>query len=113
MKLLEILCFYLEMIWKVIGVGPGWQWSSSYNPALKTVEIDSQNTATGYKQQYKYSIKIRYSTAFPINLRRIGYPENIDVIFSDVILDTSVADIGAPARPVKFTVKALTDYWRN
>lgn len=39
----------------------------------------------------------------------MGYPEDIDVIFSDVVLDTSVADIGAPARPVKFTVKALTD----
>ena len=91
------------------GIGPAGNGILPIISTLKTVEIDSPNTQMVRNSNTNIPVKIRYSTAFPINLRRMEYPENIDVIFSDVILDTSVADIGAPARPVKFTVKALTD----
>jgi hypothetical protein len=91
------------------GIGPAGNGVLPIISTLKTVEIDSPNTQMVRSSNTNIPVKIRYSTAFPINLRRIGYPENVDVIFSDVILDTSLADIGAPARPVKFTVRALTD----
>lgn len=91
------------------GTGPAGSGILPVISTLQTVQIDSQNTKLVNNGGTNIPVKIRYSTAFPINLRRIGYPENIDIIFSNVVLDTSVADIGAPARPVKFTVKALTD----
>ncbi|MEW6509810.1 MAG: hypothetical protein AB1428_02495 [Bacteroidota bacterium] len=42
----------------------------------------------------------------PIILRRIGFPDDISVIFSDVPIDTSVDFFPYPAAPVKFTVIA-------
>jgi hypothetical protein len=91
------------------GTGPAGSGILPIISTIQTVQIDSQNTYMVRNSSTNIPVKIRYSIAFPINLRRTGYPENIDVIFSDVILDTSIADIGAPARPVKFTVKALAD----
>jgi hypothetical protein len=41
-------------------------------------------------------------------LKRVGFPDDIDIVFSDTFIDTSVAAVGAPSRPVKFTVIAKT-----
>ncbi len=75
---------------------------------INTVQIDSQNTKLVSASGSNIPLKTRYSLALPISLRRPGYPEFIDVIFSDVVQDTSVADIGVPSRPVKFKVIAKT-----
>ncbi|HSW55001.1 MAG TPA: hypothetical protein VLH59_07915, partial [Ignavibacteriaceae bacterium] len=91
------------------GIGPAGNGVLPIISTLKTVQIDTSNTQMVRNSNTNIPVKIRYSTAFPINLRRVGYPNDIDIIFSDVILDTSVSDIGAPARPVRFTVRALTD----
>ncbi|MBE0538589.1 MAG: hypothetical protein IH620_02655 [Ignavibacterium sp.] len=90
------------------GSGPS---GSGILPIISTpaiVEIDSQNTQLNSASATNINLKVRYSPSLPIGLRRPGFPENIDVIFSDVVLDTSVADIGVPSRPVKFTVLAKT-----
>ncbi|HCY75838.1 MAG TPA: hypothetical protein DHV28_07935 [Ignavibacteriales bacterium] len=90
------------------GSGPS---GSGILPIISTpaiVEIDSQNTQLNSASATNINFKVRYSPSLPIGLRRPGFPENIDVIFSDVVLDTSVADIGVPSRPVKFTVIAKT-----
>ena len=50
--------------------------------------------------------KVRYSEALPNNLRRNGYPEDLDIIFSDEPLDTSLAAIGMPSKPINFKVVA-------
>jgi hypothetical protein len=76
---------------------------------LKTVEIDSENTQMVRSSGTNIPVKIRYAPGYPINLIRIGYPENIDVVFSDAIVDTSVGAVGLPSRPVKFSVYAKTD----
>lgn len=79
-------------------------------PIIKTnstILIDSTNTAL-YANNSNAPYKIRYSISYPINYRRIGFPEDIDIVFSDTFIDTSVAAIGAPSRPVKFTVIAKT-----
>ncbi len=91
------------------GTGPAGSGILPVISTLQNVEIDSTNTKLVRNSNTNIPVKIRYSTAFPINFRRIGYPENINIAFSDSFVDTSVADIGAPARPVKFTVTALTD----
>lgn len=90
------------------GSGPS---GSGIMPVISTslkVEIDSQNTNMIPASVTNINLKVRYSPSLPDGLRRPGYPENIDVIFSDVVLDTSLADIGVPSRPVKFTVIAKT-----
>lgn len=73
-----------------------------------TAQIDSQNTKLVSVTNTNLPLKIRYAPALPIGLKRPGFPENIDIIFSDVLVDTSVAAIGAPKKPVKFTVIAHT-----
>jgi hypothetical protein len=80
-----------------------------YTPAV--TEVDTQNTGLISGSGTNIPLKIRYSDVLPINLRRPGFPENIDIIFSDVVIDTSLADPPnfLPARPVKFTVVAKTD----
>ena len=80
-----------------------------YTPVV--TEVDTQNTGLISGSGTNIPLKIRYSDVLPINLRRPGFPENIDIVFSDVVIDTSLADPVnfIPARPVKFTVIAKTD----
>jgi len=92
-----------------LGTGPAGSGILPVISTLQTVEIDSPNTQMIRNSSTNIPVKIRYSQALPINLKRKGYPENIDIIFSDEFIDTSVADIGAPSKPVKFTVVAKTD----
>ena len=94
----------------LIGEGSGPS-GSGIMPIISTpniVQIDSQNTQLNSSSATNIVLKVRYAPSLPGGLRRPGYPENIDLIFSDVILDTSVADIGVPSSPVKFTVIAKT-----
>lgn len=93
------------------GAGPV---GSGILPVIKTsstIGIDSTNTMFISGSGSNVKLNIRYSDVFPINFRRPGFPENIDIIFSDVVIDTSVADPinFIPARPVKFTAIAKTD----
>jgi len=74
-----------------------------------TMQIDSSNTQLIKTSGTNAQLKVRYATSLPINFRRSGYPENIDIVFSDFVVDTSVAGIGTPAVPVKFMVIAKTD----
>jgi hypothetical protein len=90
-----------------IGSGPA---GSGLLPVIKTnrvVQIDSANTGL-VAGNSNAPYKVRYSISYPINYRRVGFPEDIDIVFSDTFIDTSVAGIGAPVRPVKFTVVAKT-----
>lgn len=77
------------------------------NTAL-TLQIDSANTQFIKSTSTNLNLSNRYSTSLPIELRRPGFPEDIDVIFSDEILDTSIAGIGLPSKPTKFKVIAKT-----
>ncbi|WP_337872848.1 hypothetical protein [Ignavibacterium sp.] len=79
-------------------------------PVIKTnstIQIDSANTGL-FASNSNAPYKVRYSISYPINYRRVGFPEDIDIIFSDTFIDTSVVGVGAPVRPVKFTVTAKT-----
>jgi hypothetical protein len=91
------------------GTGPAGAGVLPVISTSETVQIDSQNTQMVRTSGTNIPLTIRYSPALPVNFKRPGYPENIDVIFSDEFIDTSVAGIGAPSKPVKFTVIAKTD----
>lgn len=73
-----------------------------------TMSIDSAKTGfvAGSSTNVKY--KVRYSLSLPVTLRRPGFPDDIEIVFSDNIIDTSTAYFGAPlaAKPVKFSVIA-------
>jgi len=103
--------FTLGVDFDGLGAGPagGGILPIIYTPLV--TEIDSQHTGLVSGSGTNIPLKIRYSDVLPINLKRPGFPENIDVIFSDVVIDTSLADPVnfIPARPVKFTVIAKTE----
>ncbi|HMB94317.1 MAG TPA: hypothetical protein VKP65_25945, partial [Rhodothermales bacterium] len=52
-------------------------------------------------------IQVEYIEALPADQIRPGYPEDVQILFSDAIVDTSRAAIGVPALPVKFTVETV------
>ncbi|MDP2365456.1 MAG: hypothetical protein Q8M94_17015, partial [Ignavibacteria bacterium] len=63
-----------------IGAGPA---GSGVLPIISTplvTEVDSQNTKMIANSGTNIPFKLRYSNVLPINLRRTGFPENIDVI---------------------------------
>ncbi len=82
-------------------------------PAL--TEIDS--AATGFREgsPTNAQLLVEYATGtggVPVidpNLKRPGYPEDLAITFSNDVVATSVAVPGAPARPARFFVEALTD----
>ena len=71
-----------------------------------TVSVDSVNSRFTSDSQTNLKLTTRYATSLPITLQRPGYPDNIQIIFSNGILDTSVAAIGAPSEPTKFKIIA-------
>jgi hypothetical protein len=92
-----------------MGTGPAGAGILPIISTAQTVKIDSANTGLVRNSGTNAHFKIRYAPSLPINLRRPGYPEDIDIIFSDTFIDTSVAGIGTPAVPVKFSVIAKTN----
>ena len=54
-------------------------------------------------------LKAAYQPVQPINLRRTGFPDDISIVFDNVVRDTSIATFLFPARPAKFRVIAHTD----
>ena len=76
---------------------------------LKQVEIDSLQSGIIKSSPTNLKIKYRYSPSLPITLRRVGFPADIEIQFSNQVLDTTIAAVGAPSKPVKFKAIAKTD----
>jgi hypothetical protein len=72
--------------------------------------ISVDTTLSGFAPTSPTNAKLHasYQDILPINLRRVGFPDNITITFSDVYLDTSYATI-LPKRPAKFRIIAHTD----
>ena len=71
------------------------------------VSIDTAAFLPGSPTNAK--LLVSYQPGWPIELKRPGFPENIEIRFADTFVDTSVALRFRPARPAKFQVFALTD----
>ena len=92
-----------------LGTGPV---GNGILPVIKTpanVQIDTLTTGFTDDSNTNAKYKTRYAAGWPIHLRRIGYPANIEIIFSNEVLDTSTAAIGLPAKLAKFKIIAKTD----
>ncbi len=78
-------------------------------PVISTpqeVYIDSATSGFSNGSSTNLRFASRYANSLPIGLRRPGYPDNIEIIFGDQVMDTSVAGIGMPSEPTKFKVIA-------
>jgi len=75
----------------------------------KTVSQDTINSGFTSASKTNVGLKVSYQNQQPVNRRRPGYPHDLKITFSDVPLDTSIAQIGKPARPSKFKIEAITD----
>ena len=91
-----------------LGTGPAGAGILPIMKTAKSVAIDSANTKLEKTSSTNVPLKVRLSAGYPISYRRIGFPNDINVEFTDSFVDTSVATIGAPARPVKFRVYAIS-----
>src|ERR1035437_3168025 len=90
------------------GIGPNGGGVLPLIYTIPTVQIDSVNSGLTRVSSTNVNYKYRYSPGFVVGLKRPGYPENIDIIFSDVIQDTSQPAAGVPAIFSKFKVMAKT-----
>jgi hypothetical protein len=91
-----------------LGIGPV---AKGVLPVITTsdsVFIDTVTTGFTSASATTIAFASRYAPSRPGNFRRNGYPDNIEIIFSDEIQDTSVAGFGTVLRskPVKFKVIA-------
>jgi len=71
-----------------------------------TVEVD---TASGFGPGSTTNAELEalYTTlVFPINFRRAGFPDDITITFSNIIVDTSLGQFPLDPTPVKFRVVA-------
>jgi hypothetical protein len=73
-----------------------------------TIQIDTINSGFVQRTRTNTELNVRYATALPINLARPGFPEDLEIIFGDENLDTSLAAVGLPAKPAKFKILAKT-----
>jgi hypothetical protein len=81
-------------------------------PVIHTAEsvlIDSTRTGWSPGSATNAEILAAYQPSLPINLRRPRYPEDITVVFSDDIVDSSLAQFPFPALPAKFQIIAHGD----
>lgn len=94
------------------GIGP---LADGILPVISTPQVTSIDTVStgftdGSNTNAKLSVRYVESTStLPINLKRKDYPVNMEIKFSDAIVDTSLSYSIFPAVPVKFQVFAITD----
>lgn len=86
------------------GVGPVGAGIQPIISTPATVEVDTLRSGFIEGSSTNLRLTARYGSPLPINLNRPGYPENLVITFADTPLDTSIAAIGAPARPARFKI---------
>ncbi|MDE3058065.1 MAG: hypothetical protein KGJ59_08930 [Bacteroidota bacterium] len=83
-------------------------------PVIQTIPVYQMDTArskftAGSKTNAQLDIQYYNGATFSTNYRREGFPDDISIIFSDHVLDTSTAEtIAETALPVKFKIVAHT-----
>ena len=86
--------------------------SNGILPVLSTVdEVQYDSVKTGFTPSSQTDLKLtyKYGSSVSIRQRRISFPDNLEIIFDDVTVDTSRAQVGLPAIATKFKVVAKTD----
>ena len=89
-----------------LGAGPVGDGILAIISTPEIIEIDTLNSGFMPTSPTDSKLKVRYAPALPISFKRPGFPEDIEIIFSDTYLDASLAAIGKPAKPAKFKIIA-------
>ncbi len=71
--------------------------------------LDSLSGFNTGDRSYLYTFSTTDVALPPDTLRGVKYPADYEIAFADGVIDTSAAMYGAPAVPVNFTVRNLTD----
>jgi hypothetical protein len=71
------------------------------------VRIDTANSTWAAPPTTNADLKVSYQPVLSPNLRRPGYPEDLEIRFASTVKDTGLAVFPAPARPAKFEIFAL------
>lgn len=104
--------FYAGRDFSGVGSGPIGKGLLPVISTIDSVVVDSVNTdfSSGSNTNVKLFSRSVWTRVSPkaIRFRRPGFPNDIQIIFSDLIQDTSVAVVGLPAKPVKFKVISKT-----
>ncbi len=91
-----------------LGIGPT---ASGLLPIVKTHE-DSypDSTLFGWREGSATNVRFEsyYTGALPVNLRRIGFPDDIVMVFDSAYVDTGQTWGGIPRNPAKFRIYART-----
>ncbi len=90
------------------GIGPV---ANGILPIISTPQyatVDSVLSGFTVDSKTNMVLTARYATSLPVGLRRTGFPNNIQIVFSDQLLDTSIAAIGLPSVPTKFKIIGKT-----
>jgi hypothetical protein len=88
------------------GIGPVGAGLLPIVSTQETVAIDSTRTGFTGSSDTNIMVETSYQPVLSINRRRPGYPEDITIEFTDVVVDTGLAVFPAQPRPAKFTVTA-------
>jgi hypothetical protein len=88
-----------------LGSGPvgGGVLANVYTPLVTTVDPASGFTPASTTTS---RLRVTYQPGRNANFRRLGYPDDISIVFDDVVRDTGLSIFPFPARPAKFRVFA-------
>lgn len=99
--------FRLGQDFKGMGTGPTAKGLLPIIATLDTFAIDLDNTGFISGSPTNAKLASRYSLVKSVNLKRPGFPEDVKIVFSDQVLDTSKAFPGFPARQAMFKVTGV------
>ena len=72
------------------------------------IEFDTLNSGFLPNSKSNLVLKVRISnTSTPANAERPNYPADYLILFSDVVVDTSIASVGVPSVFTKFKIMGL------
>src|SRR5262249_55184646 len=74
-----------------------------------TIQLDAAGTGFTPSSPTNAKLRVTYQPGWPVELKRPGFPENLEIRFSDTFVDTSVQLPRHAIKPAKFQVIALTD----
>lgn len=76
----------------------------------ETVLIDTAQSKFTESSQSTVQLSFTYdNNGLPINFKREGFPENIQIVFSEEVLDTSIGSLFFPGIATKFKLIAKTE----
>jgi hypothetical protein len=99
--------FRLGADFKGAGTGPTAFGLLPVVSTIDTFKIDSTKSGFISGSPTNALLSVRYSAVKPVNLKRPGFPEDLRIVFSDQVLDTSKAFPGFLAKQAKFKITGL------